>query len=218
MFAITDREVNRYERLPAIRGADGKKEVDCYDICLVKPVKPSGPPPGHTRVGDEAALERNTQKVEADMQRASSLKARSSGGDAAPDTTLDAPPRKKPRLGDSPLPRRRATSPAEKKEERVSPAPTSPALRSASPTSPVPASEQGSQPMSPDWPSTLMVAVAAGTCTLTCADAIRTEPLTEPLTEPPTEALADTISPPARGLAKSRGGATGGRRLRRDRA
>ena len=172
VFAITDRVVNRYERLPAIRGADGNKDVDCYDICLDKPYvlegprQPQGPPPGHTRVGDEADLERSTKKLEADLRRAAqeeadATEARSSGEGTA--TTLDAPPQKKPRLGDSPLPRRRATSPAapprkkprlgdksplprrratspaEKQEEPVSPAQTSPTQQS--PRSPASASE-----------------------------------------------------------------------------
>ena len=152
LFAISDRELNPYESLPAIRGADGNKGVDGYDICFDKPVLPPDRPPqgqplGHTRVGDEADLERSTQKLKADMQ--SARKAQELADSAPPrkkpkledspsphrrattPSTPAAPPWKKPRLEDSPSPRRRATSPAEKKKEE--------------PTSPVAGSEQGSQ-------------------------------------------------------------------------
>ena len=185
LFAISDRELNPYESLPAVRSANRKKEVDGYDICLDKPVlppavplegaarsvsmqpnrPPQGQPLGHTCVGDEADLERSTQKLKADMQ--SARKAQEEADSAPPRkkprlenspllhrraTTPAAPPWKKPRLGDSPSPPRRATSPAEKKEEPVSSAPTSAALRSASPTSPVAEKKKkGSQPTPPDY-------------------------------------------------------------------
>ena len=67
MFAIADCEVELYEGLPSITGADNRHEVACYDISVARqPVFPT--PEDRTRMDDE--LLEQGRKVFADMQSA----------------------------------------------------------------------------------------------------------------------------------------------------
>ena len=82
MFAIADCEVELYEGLPSITGADNRHEVACYDISVARqPVFPT--PEDRTRMDDEV-LEQG-RKVFADMiERQGSSPCRDAGpGDEA---------------------------------------------------------------------------------------------------------------------------------------